>query len=176
MTCIAGIAQNGKVWMGGDSGTCGEVSQVDAIPKVVKRNGVLIGTCGDARLADLMRFCLKVPRLKKDEDVDSFMASRFTAAIRKCFSDHAYPHKEYDSAYDGMMLVGIKGRLYEVDGNYALSRVADGYNAIGSGAQVALGALEVTQGEKAEKRLEAALRASAKYCDGVLAPFTIESV
>lgn len=177
MTCIVGIAQDGQVWLGGDSLSCREgLIQQDLMPKVFKRGEFLIGGCGDARLCDLMRYEFRLPKLAERENLDAFMVRKFAPAMRKCFELHKYPKDtENNEVYEGMVLVGVRGRLYEVDALLSVSRSASGFGAVGSGEQPALGVLFATEGQKPKARVLKALEISAKVCNTVSPPFHIVS-
>jgi hypothetical protein len=63
VTCIVGFVEGNTVWMGGDSaGTSLSLDQdlYDA-PKVFRNGPMLIGTSGNARQGDLLRWVLTVP-------------------------------------------------------------------------------------------------------------------
>jgi hypothetical protein len=71
----------------------------------------------------------------------------------------------------------VAGRLYRVEEDYQVGRSLDGYDAVGCGWEVALGALRATRdlGLEAGERLGLALDAAAHHCAGVVAPFNLVS-
>jgi len=178
MTAIVGIAEKGKVWIGGDSqGTRGGTKVRLAEGKVTFNGEFLIGTCGTHRLANLARHIFVPPPLVAAADLDGYMAREFSDAWRECVRSSGQLNVEngYESC-DGNMLVGVRGRLYELDSSFGAVRSLDCYAAIGSGDNIALGALHVTKGTKPEKRVRLALEAAAKWNDGVSAPFHIKHI
>ena len=72
-------------------------------------------------------------------------------------------------------LLGYKGKLYVLDGDWNIGEPAENYTALGSGASVAMGAMFATF--KASKsmtpkaRLEVALQAASEYMVGISPPF-----
>lgn len=178
MTCIVGIAHKGKIWMGGDSASvCGERIQREALPKVYRRGEYLIGGAGDARIGDLLHYAFKPPTLPK-HNLDRFMATRFIPALQKCFEKFSYPPADTENgdAFEGNILIGARGHLYNVDGLFAVGRVAEGFDAIGTGADLALGALYASANLRPQERLEVALSAAANFCQSVRPPFVIETL
>jgi ATP-dependent protease HslVU (ClpYQ) peptidase subunit len=177
VTCIAGIVHRGRVYMGGDSAsTCGDTIQCDLMPKVFRRGEFVIGTAGDARLGDLMRAAFVPPRVPT-RNIDGFMATKFVKAVQKCFAVYDYPKSTENEgeSYSGCMLVGVRGRLYMIDGNFSVSSSMDGFDSIGTGAMVALGAFHATSELKPAVRLNLALKAASRVAIGVSEPFVIET-
>ena len=67
MTCIIGIEHGGKVYMGGDSaGTIGWTSRPLSIPKVFKKQNMLIGVSGTMRETQLLQYELSLPHKEAD--------------------------------------------------------------------------------------------------------------
>ena len=178
MTCIAGVVHKGKVFIGGDSAASLNGSVVlHANGKVFLNEGFLIGTCGTARLSNLARYKFKPPELIKGEDLDAYIATRFVDELRNCLKEagNLTISDNYESG-DGMLLVGFRSRIYRIDESFAAIRSLDDYAAIGSGMDIALGALFATKSRAPNDRLKIALEAAAYLDDGVRGPFHIEVV
>jgi ATP-dependent protease HslVU (ClpYQ) peptidase subunit len=177
LTCIVGIVEKGKVWVGGDSlGSRGGTKVYITGGKVTTRGEFVIGTCGPCRTVNLARHVFEPPPLVTDADVDAYMAKDFAEAWRACVKENGLIQTEEGAESQmGMLLVGVRGFLYEIDGYFSAVRPANGYTAIGSGDSIALGALYATKGMPPEKRLKLALEAAEKWDDGVAGPFHIES-
>jgi ATP-dependent protease HslVU (ClpYQ) peptidase subunit len=179
MTCIAGLVDgtSGRVVMGGDS--CA-FSGWDITPGVVKvfHNGpCLIGTSGDTREGQLLRYALTVPEQPEDMEPQHFMSTVFVDALRTCFKDAGYAQKEKEKEeHDGRLLVAYQGHLFGVYGNYAVLEASTGFNAIGVGEDYAKGVLFATTAATltAEARVLLALQAAEALSAGVRGPFTIE--
>jgi ATP-dependent protease HslVU (ClpYQ) peptidase subunit len=178
VTCIVGIAEKGKVWIGGDSQATRNGTKVLMTDGKVAQNGeFLIGVSGTARFCTLARHTFQPPGLSADADVDEYMAAEFADAWRACLKENGASSAEDGlETFDGMLLIGVRGRLYEIDGCFAVIRPLDSYSAVGSGDNIALGALHATAGMPPEKRIRLALAAAEKWDDGVAAPFHIKSV
>jgi ATP-dependent protease HslVU (ClpYQ) peptidase subunit len=177
MTCIVGIAQSGKVWMGGDSlGVRNGTKLTMNGGKVARVGEFVLGACGYQRHVSLSRHVFDPPPLVADADLDVYMAKEFAEGWRSCLRDNGMLGVEDGVEYfDGMLLVGARGALYEIDSNFGVCRPSEGYSAIGSGDNIALGALYAAKGAPPEKRIRLALEAAERWDSGVRGPFQIIS-
>lgn len=180
MTCIVGVVEGDKVWMGGDSaGTNGWLDQVlYESPKVFRNGDMLIGSCGSARQAQLLRYELTIPDHDPRIEIEKYMVKNFIGAVRECFRAGGVCRKEHDVDESlGHFLVGYKGRLFVIYEDFQVRIPKSSYDAIGCGDQIARGALfaseHVTDGRA---RAEMALRASEHFSAGVRGPFHIEGL
>jgi hypothetical protein len=73
----------------------------------------------------------------------------------------------------GVFLVGVRGRLFEIDDDYHAREMLEQYDAVGSGVSVALGSLYSTTGQDPETRIRVALEAAEQFVTSVRAPFHI---
>lgn len=179
MTCIAGLVDgtSGRVVMGGDSCAFSGWDITPGIVKVFHNGPCLIGTSGDAREGQLLRYALTVPEQPEDMERQRFMSTMFVDALRACFKDAGYAQKEKEKEeHDGRLLVAYQGHLFAVYGNYAVLEASTGFNAIGVGEDYAKGVLFATTAATltAEARVLLALQAAEALSGGVRGPFTIE--
>lgn len=177
MTCIVGLVQDGKMCMGGDSaGVSGYDIKTRADPKVfIFDNRFIIGFTTSFRMGQLLRFSLKSPEQPAEQKDYEYMCTGFIDAVRKCFSDGGYMKKENVREEGGNFLVGYRGVLYEVQGDFQVAINADPYSAVGCGEPYAYGSLFATAalGLPPEKRIRRALEAAAHFSSGVCPPFII---
>lgn len=130
------------------------------------RNGeYLFGTCGDIRMAQLLRYALEPPYVDT-WDVDRHIATRFIDAVRQCFDDGGWQRTEEGADRGGSFLVAVKGRLYEIEENYQFFRNAEGIYTIGSGGDVAVGAMHALRDHDAETRVRAGVDAAIAHTTG----------
>ena len=104
------------------------------------------------------------------------MVRRFVPAVKKTLKEHGYERRHEEQEYGGHFLVGWRGELYHVEGDYQVAREAQGYAACGCGCDLALGSLFSTERlgtSKPKPRLLMALEAAAEFSAGVRPPFTI---
>lgn len=175
MTVIVGLQHEGTVYMGGDALACS--GSGDAITlatsKVFRKGDLLLGTTGDFRAAQLLRYALALPYHKHDEEITEYLVVELAAAVRDCFAEHQYPRKKEDDPDLGF-LIGYKGRLFCMHPDWSVIELASGYYAIGSGDNAALGAFFATDGQEPEQRVQIALEAAAAFTTTVRGPFRIE--
>jgi len=175
MTCIVGLIDEGKVYMGGDSaGVAGLdiVTRKDA--KVFKNGPFLIGYTSSFRMGQLLRFKLNPPKRYEDVDIFKFMVVDFIEAVRECLKAGGYARVNNNEEKGGFFLVGYEGRLFEVESDFQIGEVEKGYIACGCGQSFALGSLYQTEGQKnPKKRILSALSAAQEFSAGVREPFHI---
>jgi hypothetical protein len=175
VTCIVGVETPNGVVIGGDSaGLSGWLHIHRADPKVFTSGDYLIGFTTSFRMGQLIRFT-DLPKAldRQGEDLDRFMSTEFVDALRTAFKDGGFAKKDSDREEAGTFLVGVNGRLYEVDDDYQVGRSLDDYQACGCAREVAIGVLYATKRSKPEVRVRRALEAAAHHSGGVGAPFTI---
>lgn len=178
MTCIVGVAENGDVIIGGDSmGSDGYTKQVRLDQKVFRRGPFVIGFCGSFRMGQVLHYQLRVPDHPRDMDDYEYMVTLFVNAVRECLMTAGVGKKNEDNTEEGgTFLVGYKGKLYVVEGDYQVGVVGDSYDAIGSGHEIAKGAMyaqSVTV--PAKRRIRRALEAASKFSMSVGPPFNFVS-
>lgn len=172
MTCIAGIAQNGKVWIGGDSAGVNSYGhlQLRRDSKVFKNGEYLIGVSGSWRAMQELKFCyLPDGPPRKDQRTFQWMVEMFLPALREAV-------EKVPDAGDFEALVGLRGKLFHVYGTSQVSEETADFEACGSGAQVARGSLYSTDFEQfatPTSRITVALQAAERFCSGVRGPFNI---
>jgi hypothetical protein len=175
VTCIVGITTDAGVIIGGDSaGMSGWVRINRADPKVFVNGPCVIGFTTSFRMGQVLRYAdLPKPLDRQGEDLDRFMATEFVDSIREALKNAGWAKKDKDAESGGTFLVGVSGRLYRVDDDYQVGWSLDGYDACGSGWEIAYGALHATRALKPETRIQRALEAAAHHSGGVHPPFTI---
>jgi hypothetical protein len=175
VTCIVGIEHDGGVVIGGDSaGLSGWSKTVRADEKVFTVGAYVMGFTSSFRMGQLLRYSLVVPA-PDTWDVDRHMSTVFVDAVRATLKTGGFAKTSESQEEGGTFLVGVAGRLYAIYDNYQFARSAAGYQAVGCGADIALGSLHTTaELDMAPKlRAEAALEAAAALSGGVAGPFSI---
>lgn len=189
MTCVVGyVTPSREVWMGGDSaGVAGYDLRVRRDVKVFHAGPFLIGYTTSFRMGQLLRFNLplddlndRIARLEDSDDaVFRFMATKFIDAVRTTLKNGGSAYKENEVEHGGNFLVGFKGRLFEVQGDYQVGIPSEPYSAVGCGADFALGALAVTDitcdGMGVQAAIRLALMTAEKFSAGVRQPFLLEN-
>lgn len=177
MTCIAGFIEDGAVWMGADSaGVAGYSLTVRADQKLFKNGPMLFGFTSSFRMGQLLRWALDVPDHDPRLDIEKYMTTVFVDAVRTCLKTAGFAKKELEVESGGQFLVGYRGRLFEIAGDYQVGEPVDPFGAVGCGCDLALGALFATPHLKGIERLTVALQAAERGSAGVRNPFYFQSM
>jgi len=196
MTCIVGLEKSGTVWMGGDSaGTAGNMHQrVRGDKKVFIKGEFIIGFCGSFRMGQLLQYSLVLPEQPEGKGDFEFLVTDFIDALKVCLKPKPGEekqeqqltitdllkrgHRADEDDLSPSFLFGYRGHLYGVQGDYQITKPEEGFDAMGSGADIAVGAMHasVKTWQNPRKRLTQALDASAKNNAAVRPPFTILSL
>jgi ATP-dependent protease HslVU (ClpYQ) peptidase subunit len=178
MTCIVGIETKDGVIIGGDSaGTGGYSQSIRVDEKVWEAGEFIFGFTSSFRMGQLLRYRLNPPR-RPDKDAtqaerDEWMTTEFIDAVRKLLKDGGYAKVENGVERGGTFLVGWRGTLYCVQRDFQVARTADGYDAVGSGGENAVGALFASDSLESKARVKLALEAATHFNAAVAPPFKI---
>lgn len=188
MTCIVGIETSDGVIIGGDSAGTGGYSQTIRADQKVWNCGEndewVYGFTSSFRMGQLLRYTLTAPLSRYEVDRDDqeaqykWMSTDFIDAVRKCLKSGGYAKIDSGVEEGGCFLVGWRGTLYVIESDFQVGRSVDGFNAVGSGQDLALGALHATRQPKdmpAAERVSMALDAAATYNAAVAEPFHLVS-
>jgi ATP-dependent protease HslVU (ClpYQ) peptidase subunit len=176
MTCIVGLVDEGNVYIGGDS--AGVNGNWDLIvrsdPKVFRTGPFLMGFTSSFRMGQLLRYAFVPPPHPPEIDLYHYMTVEFINAVRDCLKSGGWAKKEGEKEVGGIFLVGYRGHLFHIESDYQVGEAMDGYMAVGSGDEVARGALYATQKLPPMVRLRLALEAAERWNAGVRGPFVID--
>ena len=177
MTCIVGIVDGSKVWIGGDSAGSDGWSMVHrADAKVFKNSDFLFGFTTSFRMGQVLRYAFNPPKRSSDKDVMAFMVTDFIDALRTSLKNAGFAEKDKEVERGGTFLVAHAGRLFRIEGNYQVGESADGYDACGCGENYALGSMFSTKKSNVRTRLRTALEAAQQHSAMVRGPFHMESI
>ena len=177
MTCIVGLMEKGKVYMGGDSAGVGHYDvTIRAEPKVFRKALFVYGVCGSFRLINILHTKFVPPPIHTS-NLYEYMATNFIDSLRSTLKDSGFASKddEVESMGHGSFMVGMLGRLFHIGSDYQVGIPSDGYDAIGVADAYALGSLYGSKGTP-RKRVLLALQAAEKFNGAVRSPFVIERV
>jgi ATP-dependent protease HslVU (ClpYQ) peptidase subunit len=179
MTCIAAVAQNGKVYIGGDSAGVGGYSlTVRADEKVFVNREMIMGFTSSFRMGQLLRFKLEIPYHKPEIEIYEYMVTDFIEAVRQCLKDGGFVRTNSGEDSGGTFLVGYKGELFIIDDDFQVGRPLLGYDAVGCGEDIAKGSLFSTKDgtKSAEERILESLKAAEQFSAGVRGPHRVLSI
>lgn len=178
MTCIVGIAKGNTVWLGADSAATDRALNRTIIkdPKVFVKGNIAFGVCGLPKVMDALHHAIDLPVQRGDND-RAFLVAELVPSIREGLKTlDCTVETESGLAFEGAMIVGYRGKVYNLQGNFQLVNSSDGYASVGSGSSYALGSLVATKGmSDPRKRVLAALEASTRNA-GCAPPFVVVTV
>lgn len=174
MTCIVALVQNGTVYMGADSaGASGYNLSVRADTKVFENGPFLIGFTTSFRMGQLLQYAFQPPPHPEELGNHAYMVTTFVDAVRQCFKDGGFSEKQKEAEIGGTFLTAYRGKIYSIQEDYQVGESLDAFNAVGCGADIALGSLYSTMAYDPFTRLKTALQAAERYSAGVCGPYTI---
>lgn len=144
MTAILGLIHRGHTYIGADSIAVG--SQDGRMypmkdPKVWRSGGMIVGAAGRAGYKSAFLAC-PPPRLDRGADALEQLR-RWLPRFHKSAERYGLVGQGEDGTpqVDGGAIIGVRGRLFEVNGTYDVGEVDGPIVAIGCGGDLALGAL-----------------------------------
>jgi len=181
MTCIVGLVDKKRVWMGVDSlGVAGYSKTSREDMKLFKCAGVenaMISYTTSFRMGQLLMYGEFFEELEvlKDKINHKYMVTKFVPKIQKAFEDGGFGTIKSGEKVGGSFLVAFRGRLFRVESDYQVGVNSIGYAADGCGADLALGSLHATSSLKIlpRERVLMALRAATEFSAGVAPPFHV---
>jgi ATP-dependent protease HslVU (ClpYQ) peptidase subunit len=179
MTCIVGVVDGKTVWLGGDrAATDGGLNRtLIKEPKVFQKGDIGFGVCGLPKVMDALQHAIELPIQADRDDGKGFLVSAVVPAIREGLKSLECTEEHNGQQYfHGAMLVAYRGHLYQLEGNFQLVEAANGFDAVGSGGEAALGSLRATKKMGAKKRCLEALKVSAENNAGVAPPFDVIAI
>jgi hypothetical protein len=178
VTCIVGLAEGGKVYIGADSaGVDGGLSLGIRADRKVFRNGdFIMGFTSSFRMGQLLAVKLTPPRWHPEDDPWRYMVGDFIDAVRTCLTAGGYSSKNNNVETGGSFLVGFQKRLFHVESDFQVGERIDCFDATGCGESYALGSLSETKNEKPKSRVLRALAAAERFSAGVKGPFHVEVI
>lgn len=176
MTCIVGLVHGDRVVIGGDSAgvTVGWGLNTRVDSKVGNVGEFVIGFTDSFRMGQVLLFRFQPPPI--DGELMAYMVGPFIDELRRTLRAAGYAERQNERETGGTFLVGIRGRLFRISSDYQVGESRDNYDAVGCGADLALGSmyssgLVIDNAPKA--RILEALAAAEHFSGGVRRPFNV---
>jgi len=148
---------------------------VRADRKLFRNGEFLIGFTDSFRMGQLLGYVLAPPKPREGADLFAYMVTDFVTAVRDCLKAGGYARRVEENERGGQFLVAVRGRLFNIEGDYQVAEASDGFDSVGCAADVALGALYATRSlPDPRARLTEALSAAQRFSAGVREPFVFE--
>lgn len=178
MTCIAAyIDTDGTIYMGADSaGVSGYSIAKRKDPKVFINGPMVIGFTSSFRMGQLLQYKLNIPEHPSNMDTMRYMVTVFVDAVRECLKEGGYASVSNNQEEGGTFLVGYKGRLFCIEGDFQVGESVHNFDAVGCGRDLALGSLYTTyymDDLTPYDKVIHALNAAEQFSGGVSRPFNI---
>jgi hypothetical protein len=114
-------------------------------------------------------------------DTERYLVKVFMDAVRQLFKDAGAAKSVNDQEQGNYFLLGYRRQLWRVEPDYQVGQALEGYDAVGTGAEVAFGALYVLQRIDAPSltprdKIRLTLEAAEQWQPAVRQPFTIEAL
>jgi len=170
MTAICAVEHAGGAVLACDS-FVGDESYRDLTdsPKWTRRGGIIIACAGNVRASHIAEHA-RFRRQRANESDFDYLTSAVAESIRDAHDDRDVSDENFQA------VILFRSKVYCMLDEYAVLRSLHGYAAIGAGADVLLGSLASTDGQKPRARAEIALNAAARHSNHVSAPFHFTEV
>jgi len=182
MTLIVGIEKKARVTMGADS-ACGWREEVFTDPhgaKIALCGGgrYLIGSCGSARVAQVLQHLTEWPEPPPSGDLLPFLirevAPEVLRSVKAASAAYAEPNDGLHLGKNTVVLIGVRGELYSLSSDLTVMRQSSACIGFGRTAgNPVMEALEKAGIEPARKRVEMTLEIVARHTPLVAPPFRI---
>lgn len=142
MTAIVGLVHGNRVYIGGDSLGSNSYTKTEYVePKVFHNGEFLIGYTSTFRFGEIVEHLFVPPERGGNSGSDkAYLVSKFIPALRACLEESKYTAESHEGR-SGVALIGYQGHLYKLQDDFSILENTAGYDATGSGEEVALGSL-----------------------------------
>lgn len=170
MTCIVGLQDEDRIYIGADSYVSSEdVTSTRKDAKVFRNGPALIGYASSIRAGQVLQYHFHCPTWNTRGSLHRWVVAKFVEDVRDCLDAFA-------CVGECELLLGIYGELFEVGTDFQVGSLADNYAALGVGESYALGSLFSTVGLPPTSRVKLALGAASCYSPFVGGPLIVRSI
>jgi ATP-dependent protease HslVU (ClpYQ) peptidase subunit len=172
MTCIIGLEENGRAYVGADSAAGhGWTVRKSRTEKIFRLDPFVIAYTTSFRMGQILHYGLKLPPAKVYDE--EYMVGVFVEIVRARFRELGYTRIDSNREEGGSFIVGVQGRVYLIADDFQVQHYKDGIVAGGCGAEYALGAMKALEALPPPERILRSLEIAAYYSGGVTDPFTV---
>lgn len=178
MTAIAAITDGNIIYMGGDSaGVAGISLSVRKDEKVFINGPFIMGFTTSFRMGSLLKYSFTPPEQGR-VGIERYMNTIFIDAVRQCLKDGGFAKNHSGEESGGTFVVGYKGKLFEIHGDFQVAIPYDNFTAVGCGEDLCKGSLFSTKNTDMDlrQRVKIALQSAERFSGGVRGPFVIKKL
>lgn len=187
MTAIIGMSDSlsKAVWLASDSGISDSDDTGDVGPysKIFHTGNegveIVVGMSGNLRMGQIVEHVV-MPQLKETpyySIAERWCVTTFYHKIHDAFVEYGLLKDDAVFRMDSAMLVGIQHQLFLIDTNFEVVQASRGYDAIGSGRQIVMGALHASLALDSdagpETHMRRALIATCDHMPNIKKPFVL---
>lgn len=170
MTCIIGVVGQGiSIMAADDMASYGDFIRLklSGSQKLKNHNGMLWGVAGYTASAQVIMYQFKPESMQNEPSVLEYLVTKFVPPLRDLMREHGRltTHKPEAEMWDSRMMVIMHDTIAVIREDFAVTVCEEEYEAIGSGEEVAKGALAMSRDMlPTRKRLEQVMQAVAHHC------------
>lgn len=145
MTCIIGMLdKDGNSYIAGDSMTSSVYTKSYMKQnKIFKKDNFLFGVSGSLRLLQVLQYSFNIPPVHNSKDLDDYLYNDFLKSMRDDFKNNGVLSiKDNVEEIDSSVLFLTEGRLFRIQSDLSLIEASTKFDSVGSGSELALGAVE----------------------------------
>ena len=175
MSCVVGIVDQGKIWMGADSAMTERETVLHTKESKVFKFGrrMIIGCAGTLRDIQAIKYTMRPPNHPKRKSDREYLVTYLIPTIINVLVVNGIIRGDDPIETNNQFIIGYRGNLYVTDSVFSIDDVGK-YGAIGAGEQFALGSLMNSKGNP-ESRIRRALKTACR-CYSVRPPFVIDKL
>lgn len=179
MTIIIGLEdkKTKTVYMGGDSATTAWPNCVEVATgkKIFLYGGdMLLGSAGALRTSQIIRHSQPFRRQFPEESVMDYLVNGIAEPMRDVLKERGASRVEANEESSlNWWLLGYQGKVYEIDGGFAIANSVRGFTAIGSGRDFALAAMVAFKNLEPKQRILESLKIVGQFDSFVKPPYYV---
>ncbi len=176
MTCIIGLKENNKIYIGGDTIGVGGYSKVFRTDgKVFKKNNMIFGFTSSYRMGQILRYSFVPPTREENIDDMTYLVAHFIPDLINSYKTGGFLTKTNEVFSGGVFLLGYRNELYKIESDFQVGISALGYDACGCGEDLAKGCMYAVKDTSLspEDKITKSLESAAVHSAGVGGRFEI---
>ena len=173
MTCIIGLEENGKAYVGADSMQVRGFNELmSSNKKIFRIDGFIFAHTGYCKGSQIVKYLLDIPT--PDEIDERFMFTKIAEPMRLKMKEIGYSEiKDNQESHEDGWIVAYKDQVYVINSDWETSRQSSGLSVGGCGGYYAKGVMLALKDVEPKKRIKKALEIASKCSVGVGPPFYV---